>query len=619
MIWEVCLVLSFICLCTGYVAALRIITGKTHKTSNALYVSFAGVITACIIIYIPIYSLFYAGEVWVPVKCFLAATHSAIRLFMVDGEFINFKEALTNAGITSGKLYTLYTIFTGILFVNAPLLTFSFIFSFLKRINERVHYMFGVWKNCYVFSDLNEYSITLAENITGENLEDLKERKKKQKGKQIVFTDVFRANNEESSELFDRAEKIGAVCFRKDILSVNFAAFPRGKKELYFFIMGKQRSENLTQALQLIQHEKYHYRERENTRLFYFSDDENSDLQFSSIDKGKIKVKRVNMARVLIDRMLYENGYKLFEAAKEEQDGMRRIRAVVVGLGRHGSNMLRALSWFCQMDGYDLEIDAFDKDPLAQEKLELQCPDLLSGRYNGKKDPAEALYTISIHPGINIESRKFADEIAKLPETNFVIVAVGDDEKNLQTAVALRMLYERMGRHPQIRAIIYNSDERKALEGAHNFAGSSYDIDFFGDLASTYSEEVIINSELEDKALNLHKGWADPELPEEEQERLFWDYEYNYRSSIATAIHQEAISQLEERGLHHQDADNEEHRRWNAYMRSEGYIYDGSYKYKQKNHIAKIHGDLVSNDVLRQNKEEFEKDKKIKEAAQKKK
>lgn len=36
-----------------------------------------------------------------------------------------------------------------------------------------------------------------------------------------------------------------------------------------------------------------------------------------------------------------------------------------------------------------------------------------------------------------------------------------------------------------------------------------------------------------------------------------------------------------------------EHRRWNAYMRSEGYIYSGSTDKASRNDLAKAHNDLV--------------------------
>ena len=41
-----------------------------------------------------------------------------------------------------------------------------------------------------------------------------------------------------------------------------------------------------------------------------------------------------------------------------------------------------------------------------------------------------------------------------------------------------------------------------------------------------------------------------------------------------------------------------EHRRWNAYMRAEGYIYSGSTDKASRNDLAKIHPDLVPFDML---------------------
>jgi hypothetical protein len=37
-----------------------------------------------------------------------------------------------------------------------------------------------------------------------------------------------------------------------------------------------------------------------------------------------------------------------------------------------------------------------------------------------------------------------------------------------------------------------------------------------------------------------------------------------------------------------------EHRRWNAYMRSEGYVFSGSTDKKSRNDLAKMHHDLVN-------------------------
>ena len=51
---------------------------------------------------------------------------------------------------------------------------------------------------------------------------------------------------------------------------------------------------------------------------------------------------------------------------------------------------------------------------------------------------------------------------------------------------------------------------------------------------------------------------------------------------------------LEEREI----IENLEHRRWNAYMRSEGYVYSGSTNKNSRNDLAKMHNDLVSFETL---------------------
>ena len=52
-----------------------------------------------------------------------------------------------------------------------------------------------------------------------------------------------------------------------------------------------------------------------------------------------------------------------------------------------------------------------------------------------------------------------------------------------------------------------------------------------------------------------------------------------------------------------------EHKRWNAYMRSEGYVYSGSKDKSSRNDIGKMHHDLVCYDDL--SEEEKRKDSEV--------
>lgn len=148
------------------------------------------------------------------------------------------------------------------------------------------------------------------------------------------------------------------------------------------------------------------------------------------------------------------------------------------------------------------------------------------------------------------------------------------------------MLFERIGYSPIIQAIVFDSAKKEALDGIKNYRGQSYDLELIGDLKTSYSEEVIIDSELEMAALTRHLRWG--------KEEEFWKYEYNYRASIASAIHKKMkvlckIPGIEKDPKERSDSElwtlrKLEHRRWNAYMRSEGYCYA-----PKRNDLAKTH------------------------------
>ena len=399
-----------------------------------------------------------------------------------------------------------------------------------------------------------------------------------------------RWNEEKIYELIEQARDLGAICFKKDILVVNFKKHSESKS-ISFFTIGSNETENLNQSLKLIEN----YKDRDNTHIYIFSTKIESELLLTAIDKGKVKVRRINEVQSLVNRILYERGSIIFDSAREDTNGDKRISVVVVGMGNHGTEMVKALTWYGQMDGYRLEINAFDKDELAEEKFVALAPELMSSDYNGVDVEGEAQYQITIHPDVDVQTITFADKISKITNASYVFVALGNDDMNINTAVNLRMYFERIKIHPVIQAVVYNSQQRKALEGIANYRGQAYDIEFVGDVESSYTEDVIIDSELEEDALKRHLKWG--------KEEEFWTYEYNYRSSVASAIHMKARVQCGIPGADKKETDLSdeertiietlEHRRWNAYMRAQGYIFSGSTDKSSRNDLAKMHHDLV--------------------------
>ena len=591
MIWKLCLIVALLSLAGSVLLAC--IKGKIkHRFWRVIGTSrilFVGVIITSVTLFVPIcYENFKVGDVgfWESALAFfetgLISVHNMVRLFVADVEFSVITSSVSDQPYVVELAYS--AIFTT-LFITAPFLTFGFILSFFKNASAYRRYITHYRTDAFIFSRLNERSLTLAESLNiGKRL--------------IVFTDVF--EDSESLELVEKARELGAICFKKDINTVNLS-FHSAKKELNFFAICEDQAENIGSALKIIET----YKNRKNTSLYVFSTQTEAELLLANAFDGEdnsvaLKVRRVNEVQSLINRNLYENGYeKIFSSAHPDGDGVKRINAVVVGMGQHGIEMTKALAWFCQMDGYEVEINSFDIDGKAEDKFLSLCPELMA--FSGKTDiHGESRYKITVHSGIDVDTAEFDRIIENLPRTTYVFVALGNDEKNISVAVKLRAIFERMKYDTVIQAVVYNTEKKEALQGIKNFKGMPYRIDFIGDMKSSYSEKVILGSDVEAEALSRHMKWG--------KESDFWRYDYNYRSSIASAIHKRMKVLCGMPGIEKEPTERLEkelwdlrileHRRWNAYMRAEGYVYGGTVEKEGRNDLAKTHNCLVPFDML---------------------
>lgn len=553
------------------------------QTVSARTLVITGTALAAVAVFWPVYASRYADDAAIVriFKILILSLRRSIRPFLADTEFDVIQKATAGESPTLSAVYSLWS---GFLFALAPMLTFSFVLSLFKNITAALRYRFAFNRDVYVFSDMNERSMILAESL-----------RRKYPTAALVFTDVYPKKEEEAAELYERARTLHAICLSKDILDFRFDRHSPGRT-ICFFLIGGSEDENISQTIALIRS----FRERAHTAIYLFSENEETELYLSGLDKGGLFVRRVNSTRSLIYRNLYENGSVLFTGAGPAQDGLRQIGAVVVGMGGRGTEMLKALSWYCQMDGYALNLTGFDRNSSAASVFRAACPDLMNPAYNGAAIPGDAQYRIRIHGGVNVDSAEFAEEIGKLRDTTFVFVSLGNDAANIRCAVRLRALFERMGVHPAIHAVVSGAGKQRALDGAANFRGTPYDVRFIGSMEEMYSADVILNSELEQEGLRRHLKWG--------KEADFWNYEYNYRSSLSSALHLRARIACGMPGAGKPEAELTEaegrsvelleHRRWAAYMRSEGYVFSGAHDPATRSDLAKMHHDLIPYDEL---------------------
>ena len=569
------------------------------------------------------------------VKTVFLSVHHTIRLFIVDVEYDIVKDYLAQK---QGFTQICYGIFAVLIYIMAPALTFSFVMTFFHRIMNGNRMATALRNDMYVFSELNEKSLIFAEDI----------RKNHPKAA-IIFTNVYEeAEDEEGTERVERAKDMRAISLKNSITQIRFG-YQLKKKKLYLILISANEETNMIQSMKLIERYKHYPK----TALYMISyrdeaeavfdgvggnlkEEKNPDKKssgkkglnkhFAQSDEYLIELHRINPARDLIDNLLFNEGTDLFKNAR---DG--KIGVIILGLGEYGNRLLRALSWYLQMDGYEAEIDAFDVSQNAESKMKSQCPCLLCDKINGRKTEGEAFYNIRIHSGIDVFGEEFMEIVRRLYRTTYVFISIGEGKNNIKAAMNLRTEFERMGIHPVIQVVSYSDEMNEIWQNHLVYKDKAYDIKFLGTLENQFKEEVIFRSELQKRAFALHmsyyediKNSSDKPVYLRPYAHLFWFREYNYHSSISSVIHMEAkkyckipgfvpvskdgrevkLNELTSELLSDQEIISLqilEHKRWNSYVRSDGYIYG-----REKNALGKTHPDLVPFSMLE--KKEMEKD-----------
>lgn len=674
---------------------------KTHSKTKSILTAWQvltiGFYFAVVLQYLPVY---YQGFEWGkggnPVSPFCLSVFQSFRVFILDAEYgliYDLLEGCIHKGVQIG-----FAIYTTLCFIAAPALTAGFVLSMFGNLTSALK--FRAWKKrtTYVMSKLNEKSVVLARSIR-ENA-----NKKGQKAT-IVFADVVGEEDEEKYEL--RCEvldkDIRAICLKHDVTNLNLN-IRKGKVEI--FLIGDDESENIEHAVRLTEM----YKDRANTSIFVYATSVGSAYIIDSLNKGDLFVseeakKQILNSTSIQEQILFngfedgekdlpslEGGFKvsrvdnvysvvlntfmhsgLLNICKQAED--KTISILIVGMGEYGKQILKTAIWFCQAEGYKLEINVIDSGVDRQGRkrdilsvLGQECPEIIS--MNPNDIEGDANYDIRFFDNVDCFSSNF-DNLFKsyefgrrLKRTKMAFVATGDDDKNIEVAIMLRKLFDRLNKvtnkdlkrikasdmndMPIIYSIVYddkkaeNLNVNKGVEGDNylvNYKGTPYHIRFIGSLSSQYTYDAIVEMErMEKDAFCYHIDWVKieknirdalkrkdneailkricKERGVESVEELTWNdsylygedgkfddkaladdiwnniknymkYEYYKNSSISKAVHKNMLlTQAKEdfqcltpeRGFLCTCANCErrrrtEHMRWNAYMRTQGYIY----------------------------------------------
>jgi len=595
----VCFVLSLVCIVGAIVSSLVVRRAMYAKHGESLFkgksmlspfhLFLVGFFVGVCCLFYPMYHQDWDANgngFLQALSALLISLRNGAQVFIMEGDASAVKAFIFTVLGNGNPFATLYYVYTLLIFIVAPIFTATFVLSFFKNASASLSYRLTHAKTVYYISKLTEKSIALAKNIAKEN----------KRGSMIIFFDVYEKEDDEGmGALIEQAKRVGAICFSKDITEIGLKRNSLRLKRKFYFI-SENENDNVKQALTLIKICRTDERLNKIDNEFYvFATTESSEKLLDTALNGNLKVRRINenknlMLNVLASGCLFQNAV--------EEDGVKKINLLIVGLGQYGIELLKAACWSCQMIGYYLTVHVIDKEENGEDIVRAMAPELLACK--DCKEAGEVKYSIQFYPKVDVCDATFVDTLEKIGRVTVAFTTLGEDELNMETAMKLSAVFKREAllknwTTPTIYAVVYNviKSDTVTQNGLLSIKGDSYGVKLIGSLSRRFSLSVIEQLEMEEAAIECHTKWSDTEAAKEADIQSFEKYEYYRNSSRAEAVYAMIRRNLgidvDQNGVTLEKISEYEHMRWNAYMRSEGYVYG-----EAKDYVAKTHPDLKS-------------------------
>ncbi len=474
--------------------------------------------------------------------------------------------ALTNGIVLSGALKYAYIFLCYFMFFLAPIVSSTLIVSCFGDMGERIRYCLKFSKRCYVFSDLNGNSLAIAEGI-----------KKADRKAAIVFC----GTKESDKALITKAKTLGGICYYRSVVDFKVGCF---HKNYEFYLVSDNEDTNVSYAAELIAKNSDVKKDKITVNAFE-SSGVNIDI-VESLTKNNINLRFIDKCALLCNQIIFT--HPLYDIPKDQTE----ISVMIIGCGETGKRMLKTVVWCGQMDGYTLKIRAYDTGAKQIEgEFFGEAPELKSRAYDIKFVEAD------------IKSADFEKSIKDSLDATYVFISTGDDGLNLETAVKLRGIFRRnTGRYDlQPKILTRVRDDFKTANIRKSPYLNDRNIVAFGNVTDLFREKMPFETKFERLSLGVHLAYCDMLGADTESSEFkascdaFYSQEYNRRSSMATALHiasklrsvgvlapseyeltnevadclEEAIKDNEELVLR---LARNEHLRWNAFFKSEGYL-----------------------------------------------
>ena len=544
----------------------------------------------------------------------------ALRTFAIDEDvrvvYTAAKSMGENEFIKCGFVRGAYMVHACLVTVLAPVASGAIIFDILTRFFPRLRLKTkGAGCEFYVFSELNDSSLALAESILenfdkkkdadnkeedkgrildpdlrlpvqkkkeeqADSSEKKKKKEKKVKAKRpvIVFTDAYMDNEDEGvSERIAMAKSMGAICLTDDIFHININRAGRKITKKCNYILIDEKEDNNLHTLSLLSEYEKGVKLR-GACVYLFSGNTSANQLVNCVNKklaedNVIPEEERPVIRVidgyknlvynlLTDVPLYE---PLVGCQSETDKTPRDLNVTIIGSGSIGMQMFLATYWMGQILDVKLHINVVSQETETsfKDRINLINEDILKTEasvaddeilriYSRTKEKADPYFTMryfetDVMTGDLYEaiSKPVGDDGFSLCNSDYFVVAIGSDEKNILVADKLRCYIGRtlLGSNKKKRAVInYVVYDKAVCSSLNTDRGDSVVyMNAFGNFSDVYNYDNVFMSKTYGTAMELDESYnkksENLSLYGKKQMEAFLKDEYRYWSTMARGLH----------------------------------------------------------------------------------
>ena len=285
-------------------------------------------------------------------------------------------------------------------------------------------------------------------------------------------------------------------------------------KEIRFFILTDDEDANLKAALNMLNHnvcgnkEFKIYCSARKTKLNKLIE-ETKDKHLKFIDDSRTSITQLKMDH---DKGGHPIDY--VDIDKERGVVTSEFKALIVGFGTTGQDALRFLYEFSAFTGIDQK-----KSPVQLHVVDCNMDKLKGGFY--QEVPGMSILEgkeIFLH-NLNFNSMEFNQFLdANINELNYVIIATGNDDQNIEFASAImdKAFSQRPATARRLKVFVrmYSEANRVKFDSAINVYApfgkkeNYLPLEFFGDTKTLYTRHVIINNRYEQQAREFYRAYC---------------------------------------------------------------------------------------------------------------